>query len=159
MDVLNLIKAWCNVTCKENSRYRNYDECFQECLEKSIRLVEENIKRYGLTDLSINYDKEDYEEEYDEYEEEEYHEDRGTWSEYDLISPNMTDFSTTGLYLRVNALLRKYGFSTYSHGFSTVFNSEFYEEVREELHKLSTQGTLEDAVRTVLRRRGLLSTM
>jgi len=155
-DVLRLIKAYCELACRESSsRNKDYQECFQECLEWGIRTVRENIRRFGLTNLSI-----DYEEEEGFEEDEEYYEETPTFfaqlsrddeDEYSTLYHSVVDFSTTAFYHRVNAVLRK-------HGITTAVDVSFYDEVKEEMEEMSTQGTIEDAVKRVLRKRGWLST-
>jgi len=149
-DVLRLIKAYCELACRESSsRNKDRQECLQECLEWGIRTVRENIRHFGLTNLSIDYDEEEGFEEDEEYYEEtpaffaQFSRDDGDEyraSCYSRVGP------ATAFYLNVDAVLRKYGITT-------AVDSNFYYEVMEEM---STQGTVEDAVRGVLRKRGIL---
>jgi len=146
-DVLRLIEAYCESACRESSN-RNKDrrECLQECLEWGIRTVRENIRRFGLTNLSIDYDEEEgFEEEY--YEEtptffaplpQDYGDEYST-PYYSGVGP------ATAFYLKVDAVLREYGITT-------AVDDSFYYEVMEEM---TTQGTIEDAVRRALRKRGI----
>jgi len=151
-DVLELLKGWCDLVCKENTRNRNkkYDECLQECLEMVIRMAEENIKRFGLTNHSVYYDEEEYLEEDEDYYEEE--EEIPT-----VFEPFSRDYSVlyysgvgpaTAFYLNVNAVLRKYGITI-------PVDNRFYNEV---MNEITTQGTIEDAVKRAMRKRGWLST-
>jgi len=145
VDVLRLIKAYCESACRESSsRNKDRQECLQECLEWGIRTVRENIRHFGLTNLSIDYDEEEGFEEDEEYYEETPTEDDYIASYYSGLGP------ATAFYVRVNAALRKYGITT-------AVDDRFYDEVEKEM---ISQGTMniEDAVMRAMRKRGWLST-